>query len=398
MDSVFWYPGHELLAPDIVRAENCHLHDSRGRRYVDLEAGVWCLPLGHGHPRVLRVLAEQAASICHTGFGYAHRAVEEAARAILALPGLTGGACVFLCSGSEAVEYAVRVARMISARPLFLTMSDSYFGAYGSASTKRPDEWFLFDWAPCADCPDDTLCGDGCDRWRQIPLARIGALLFEPGSSSGLVRFPPVKLVRGLAAAIAAGGGLVLVNEVTTGMGRTGEWFGYQHYGLTPDLVAMGKGVGNGYPVSVVGAAAGVRERLAGRPVPYAQSHQNDPLGARVAHEVVRVIAEEGLIERGREIAALLSAGLEEVRARGGGIAQVRSRGLMAAIELAGGADPAPAIRVHRGLARRGYLVGRRPGVNVLRLDPSLTIEREDVVDFLEALEDALRDAGGPAG
>jgi acetylornithine aminotransferase len=122
--------------------------------------------------------------------------------------------------------------------------------------------------------------------------------LFEPGSSSGLVRFPPEKLIRGIVGAVRENDGFILVNEVTTGVGRTGRWFGYQHYGISPDVVALGKGIGNGYPVSVTACAPRVISRLGGRPIPYSQSHQNDPLGAAVAREVVRTVREEGLSSR----------------------------------------------------------------------------------------------------
>jgi len=146
MSSLVGYPGHEILLPDIVRAENCYLYDGQGKRYVDLEAGVWCTALGHGNPRLLRTIAEQSALIAHTGFNYSSAVVEQAATTMLDLFGFEGGHCVFLCSGSEAVEYGVRVVQSISDRPLLMTMKDSYFGAYGSASRKRDDEWFCFDW------------------------------------------------------------------------------------------------------------------------------------------------------------------------------------------------------------------------------------------------------------
>ena len=87
--------------------------------------------------------------------------------------------------------------------------------------------------------------------------------------------------------------GLVLVNEVTTGVGRTGNWFGFQHYGISPDIVALGKSIDNGYPVSVTVFAQEVMHRLAGAPLKYAQSHQNDPLGAAVAREVVQIVLEQ---------------------------------------------------------------------------------------------------------
>lgn len=301
---------------------------------------------------------------------------------------------MFLCSGSEAVEYGVRAAQSVIHRPLLMTMKDSYCGAYGSASRKEETEWFCFDWTPCSGCLRPGECDEGCELWAGIPYDHIGGFLLEPGSSSGLVRFPPVKLIRRIAAVIKRNGGLILVNEVTTGVGRTGLWFGYQHYGVSPDIVALGKGIGNGYPVSVTAFAAGVVERLGGRPVNYAQSHQNDPLGAAVARKVAEVIREEGLIERGRGIAATLLSGLEGIRARTGRIKEIRARGLMVALELQDDSEGSFTVQVHRELVHRGYIVGKRPGFNVLRLDPSLTIDREDIEGFLRTLESVLSEYG----
>ena len=387
MSSLVWYPGHELLLPDIVRAENCYIYDAEGTRYVDLEAGVWCTALGHGNPRVLRTIAEQSARIAHAGFNYSSAIVEQAASAILDLFGFEDGHCVFLCSGSEAVEYGVRVAQSISDRPLLLTMTDSYFGAYGSASRRRDDQWFCFDWTACSGCSDSD--GD-CEHWSAIPFERIGGFVFEPGSSSGLVRFPPERLIRRIVDTIKKNDGLVLVNEVTTGVGRTGNWFGFQHYGISPDIVALGKSIGNGYPVSVTAFAPDVLHRLGGGPLKYAQSHQNDPLGAAVAREVVQIVLEEELVERGRETSAILLAGLQNIKARTDVFREIRARGLMAALELDDDPDATLTTRVHRELVNRGYVLGKRPGLSVLRLDPPLTIDPEDIEGFLLTLESLL--------
>lgn len=389
-DSLFWYPGHELLLPDIVRAENCLLHDSSGRTYVDLESGIWCTSVGHGHPRLLRVLAEQSARIAHAGYAFSNAVVERSAREILGLLGFENGRCVFLCSGSEAIEYGVRVAQAVSDRPLLLTMTDSYFGAYGSASLRNEDEWFCFDWEGCSGCPAPDA-GDGpCEHWAAIPFERIGGVIFEPGSSSGLVRFPPTELIQRIVRRVKEDGGLVLVNEVTTGVGRTGTWFGYEHYGISPDIVALGKGIGNGYPVSVAAVASEVADRLGSEPIHYAQSHQNDPLGAAVALEVVRVIREEGLLERSRDVAKKLLTGLEGIRSRTRGIVEVRARGLMLALELEDDPEASFSRRVHRELLLRGFVLAQRPGLNVLRIDPALTIDLEHIERFLETLEDVL--------
>lgn len=391
MSHLLWYPGHELLLNDIVRGENAYLFDSRGRRYVDLESGVWCTSIGHGHPRMRRAVHRQMERIAHGGFNYTNEVVEGAAQDLLSLAGFAGGKAVLLCSGSEAIEYGVRVAQSILDRPYFMTMADSYFGAYGSANRRAVDEWLSFDWMACSGCRHSGDGAEECPHISAVPFDRIGGFLFEPGSSSGLVRFPPVDLVRTIVDKIRARGGLILVNEVTTGIGRTGRWFGYQHYGFEPDIVAVGKGLGNGYPVSATLCSSRVADRLGGLPIHYAQSHQNDPLGAAVASEVISIIRDEGLIERGRRIGALLADGLEGLRAGGRTrIQQVRSRGAMAAVEIEeeGAAhDGRDATgRIHRELARRGYITGRRPGRNVLRLDPPLTIPEEEIERFLSVL------------
>ncbi len=390
MSHLFWYPGNELLLPAITRAENCSLFDAGGRRWVDLGGGVWCLSIGHGHPRVVRALSTVAPRIAHTGFGYSSPVVEESACEILSLLGFEGGRCVFLCSGSEAVEYGVRIAQqLVGGRPL-LIMADAYCGAYGSARSRRDEEWISFDWSGCRDCAPGRECDGTCEAFSRIPFGRLGGFLLEPGSSSGLVRFPPAKLVRAIDRAVREGGGLLLVNEVTTGIGRTGEWFGYRHYGVEPDIVAMGKGIGNGYPVSVAAVSPAVAARLGGEPIAYAQSHQNDPLGAAVAREVVRTIREEGLVERGRRVGARLMEGLQAIGERTGRIADLRGRGPMIAIELAGGDGAGSARDVQHRLLDLGFLAPRRPNLPVLRLDPSLTIDHEDVEAFLAALEAVL--------
>ena len=388
MSAVLWYPGQQRLVPDAVAASNCEVVDASGRRWFDLESGVWCTSLGHCHPRVAAVIAEQAGRYAHAGYNHGSAIVEEAARAVLAVTGLEGGACAFLCSGSEAVEYVVQAARPRMPRPLLLVMSDAYFGAYGAARQRDPGEWHVFDVAGCSGCREPA-CTERCRRWSELPVDRIGGFLLEPGSASGLVRFPPPTLVRAIASTLAASGGLLLVNEVTTGIGRTGVWFGYEHYGLAPDAVAMGKGIGNGYPVAVAAFGPRLAASLAEAPLRYAQSHQNDPLGAAVALEVIRTIEEEGLVERGRLLGERLLGALSAVAARHPSVREVRGRGLMIAIELADDGELSRSRAVHLALAQRGFLVGRRTNAPVLRVDPSLTVT-QDVLDAFVAALDAV--------
>ncbi len=396
MDHVIWYPGHQLILRDIVRAEGARVFDAAGRSWLDLESGVWAASVGQTHPRLGAALRDQFAAIAHTGFNYSAPIVGEAAAAALRVLDLGDGArCTLLCSGSEAVEYCVRVVGGMLPRPRLLTMADSYFGAYGAAHGRPADRWTTFDWFGCEGCPDAKPCDASCERFATIPLAEVGAFVFEPGSSSGFVRFPPAKLVESLATHVQAGGGFVIVNEVTTGVGRTGRWFGFQHYAIAPDAVALGKGVGGGYPVAVAALGPRVCSRMTGPPA-YAQSHQNDPLGAAVLLAVIGVIEDEGLIARGYEIGARLVAGLEQAKADSVRIRTVRARGAMIAVDCAGG--PEDAARIHRALVEAGYLVGLRPGTATLRLDPPLCLTDIDVDNFLAAFADTLRGLDFPRG
>lgn len=262
MDHVLWCIGHELVLPDIVRAEGCYLYDRTGKKYIDMESGVWCTPLGHAHPRLNKAIRTQIDRITHTGYCYSHAIVEEAASEITDISGWNRGRCVFLSSGSEAVEFGIQVLRTLSVNPLLLTLSDSFLGSYGSASQARGDEWSLVDWQACRSCPRAGECDPNCPVLLDIPFDKIGGFVFEPGSASGLVRFPPKPFIQNIVARIREEEGLVQVNEITTGLGRTGKWFGFQHYDIRPDVVSMGKGLGNGYPVSVVAMSPTVIDRL----------------------------------------------------------------------------------------------------------------------------------------
>ena len=391
MEHIIWCIGHELVLSDIVKGENCYLYDSKGNRYIDLESGVWCTSIGHSHPRINHVIKEQIERISHTGYCYANKIIEESAIEILNTLGFEKGKCVFLCSGSEAVEFAVRVAQNISEKPLLLTMSDSYFGAYGSASKRMESEWYSFDWLKCSSCPYFKDCNPECSRLLEIPFEKIGGFLFEPGSSSGLVRFPPQKLIKNITQKIKSDDGLLIINEVTTGIGRTGEWYGYQHYKLQPDIVALGKGLGNGYPVSVTAITKNVSDRLKSKSFKYAQSHQNDPLGAAIAREVIRVIQEEDLIERSKKIGNYFINELKQLGKFYNIIKEVRGRGLMIAIELNNNHHNSPAALIQKELLNKGFIITHRPGFNVLRIDPPLTIEEKDIESFINSLEQVLK-------
>lgn len=383
MDHILWCNGHNLILPDIVGGEGCFLYDSQGRKYLDLESGVWCTPLGHSHPQVNQALKTQIDKITHTGFCYANPVIDATAQAILDLLDFTDGKCIFLSSGSEAVEFGVQVLRAVSGKPLLLTLADSFLGSYGSAGQKPKNEWFLFDWAPCTVCPQQSVCDPQCDRLNAIPIDQVGGFVFEPGSASGLVRFPPQALIRILTDRIQQHDGFVLVNEITTGVGRTGKWFGFQHYDILPDSVSLGKGLGNGYPVSAIAMSAKIVDRLNRIHFHYSQSHQNDPLGCAAARAVLTTLQANDLVEKGALVGNYLLDRLRQLKADHSLIKDIRGRGLMILIELAQTFDQETMLGLHAQLIQNGFIVAKRPNLNALRLDPPLIIKKENIDAFL---------------
>ncbi len=372
---------HDIVKTDFVRGDNCYLYDKQGRRYVDLESGIWCTALGHSQPRLSQVIAAQATKLMHLGTRYPNAMVEEAALALLDIVQIRDGKCTFLSSGSEAVEFSTQTIRRVSGKDMLLTFSNSYLAAYGSAGRKQAGEWYLFDWNAC---PDTAHCT------AEIPFEQIGGFVFEPGGSgSGFVRFPPQALVQELAGKVKQAGGLVMSNEVTAGMGRTGKWFGFQHYDIQPDIIALGKGLGNGYPVSAVVMRREVAEKLEAIGLRYAQSHQNDPLGCSVAKEVIAILQEENLVERGAKLGAYFLTGLQHLAEKHAIVKDARGRGMLLGLELHTQGVLSVEMLYH-ALLQRGFLVGYYPAGNILRLDPALTIEPELIDQFLDCLDTIL--------
>jgi len=381
---------HEIVKTDMVRGRDCYLYDAHDKRYIDFEAGVWCTALGHNHRRVNQAIRAQTEQIIHIGYRYTNDLTEEAAVELLGTVALPDGKCTFLSSGSEAVEFGVQTARRITGQPLLLTLSDSYLAAYGSAGRKSPEEWYCLDWSACAACPHADECDPQCSHLRAIPFESIGGLVFEPGNTHGLVRFPPQQLIQTLVRRVRQRHGLVVVDEVTTGLGRTGAWYGFQHYSLRPDVIAMGKGLGNGYPVSAVVMTRGIADRLENSGFRYAQSHQDDPLGCAIAREVITVIREEGLVERSDRVGTRFLRELEHLGERHDIVKEARGRGLMIALEFEDSDERFSVTSVYRELLKRGFIVGYNPAANLLRFYPALTIGEEDIAQLLENLDHIL--------
>jgi acetylornithine aminotransferase len=360
MKNIFECTGHKLKIPNIVDSQGVYLFDADGKRYMDLESGVWCTSLGHKNIRVNNAIKEQIDCVMHSGFCYTNEIVDNAAKSVLSITDLKDGKCVFLSSGSEAVEILRQSAKHLTENLKTLVLSGAELGAYDSL-TNREHGWYSFEWENCQECTDDIICDLHNEALKDIP-EDITEFIFEPGSSAGFVHFPSKALIQKIVSIVRNNGGKIIVNEVTTGIGRTGKWFGYQHYDIKPDLISIGKGIGNGYPVSVAVFSKSITDEL--NSFKYSQSHQNDPLGAAVVNEVIQTIKDEDLIRSAEKKGEIFLSQLKSIE---NSKIKIRGKGLMFAIDFM---NKKVTEKIYNGLIENGYIVCNRG--SFLRIDPPL--------------------------
>lgn len=401
---------------------------SRGTRIItkeygellDMESGCWAAVLGHNHPDVVKVIHEQVDTLFHTHqfFETEHpgKLIEELTEAANLSTKYSGS---FLSSGSEAVSLAVKLSEVLTGRRKKLCMNITYLGACADLRQPRDNMyWDDLDVTGCLWCGEHStkmICNyrnetDGntenasemdcasCGRYNHLDFGQYASFVFEPGNSGGLVLTPPEKLIAFLAGKVRAAGGLLVVNEVTTGFGRTGKWFGFQHYGFlnkeadAPDLIALGKGLGNGYPISAVLARESLAAAAEATGFRYVQSHIDDPIGCRIAREVVKVMVEGDWVSKGSEKGEYLRSRLADIAVRNKGIKEIRGRGMMNVVMLEPGLS---AEAIFKGLLEAGYFCGFSEQFGYIHLYAALIISREEIDGYCSALEQVLEKVMG---
>jgi acetylornithine aminotransferase len=368
---------HDAGSTVIVQAKDCYLYDIKGKQYTDFEAGVWCAILGHCNATISAVMGKQSSEVFHLGYRFVNDLPAKLSYELVTMLRLQGGKVVFLSSGSEAVNLAITIAREITGRQKILTIENSYLSAYGHAADTTTNSQV------------SSIANDDYRALKQIDFSGLAAFIFEPGTSSGMIHFPTREFISAIGEKAGKNKCPVIIDEVTTGFGRTGSLFGYEHYDLKPDMVACGKGMGNGYPVSAVVVSAAVSSKIEAADFRYVQSHQNDPLGCAVALKVIDIIRQEDLVRRGRESGKLFRELLDVLAEKFTEIIEVRSRGLMLAVEFRPGFD---ILHLWKQLLDKGFVTGRKN--NMLRFMPPLTIKESDIIRLVKAMEESMSREG----
>jgi len=381
----------ELLFGNYVRApvsfshgRGTHLWDLDGKRYLDFVGGIAVSSLGHAHPALTGAIREQAGRYLHVSNLYHIPEQVEAARLLTEQSGLERA---FFCnSGAEAVETAIKLARKWkrergSEAPEIVTMEESFHGRTMGALAATGVERYRQDFEPLP------------PGFRTVPFndleaaaAAIGpetcAVLVEPIQGEGGVIPATPDYLRGLRELTADSKVLLILDEVQTGIGRTGRWFGFQGYGILPDIVTLAKGLGGGVPVGAVLATAEVAETLV--PGDHGSTFGGNPLACAAAGAVLRTIRKEKLLENVAEMGGRLVGGLTALALDQPIVREVRGQGLLIGLDLAVEAGPVAAECLRRGLLVNAV----RPGT--LRLSPPLTVCRAEVDEALAILKDVL--------
>lgn len=376
----------------MVRGEGAWLYDDQQRRYLDALSGIAVCSLGHAHPRLAEVIADQAKTLLHTANIVRIPQQEDLADALCRISGLDQA---FIAnSGAEAIECALKLARRYAhergvERPAVLVTSDSFHGRTLAAMSASGNAAIQAGFGPLVDGYVRVPFGDlEAARQALAEHPEIVAVLVEPIQGEGGVRVAPPGYLAGLRAACDQHQALLILDEIQTGMGRTGRWFAFQHEtGLKPDVLTVAKALGNGMPIGACLARAEVAALMA--PGSHGTTFGGNPLACRVGLEVIAIMEEEQILARaaemGDKLLARLRAGLEGQL----GVVDVRGRGLMIGIELT---DPVPEFK-DQAMAR-GLILNVTRG-NTIRLLPPLIIDDEQLETIAQTVIDLVEERFG---
>ena len=393
----------------IVRGEGTYLFDADGRRYVDMYNNVPCV--GHGNPRVAEAMARQQSTL-NTHSRYLHEGAVEFAERLAALHGEQIESVVFSCSGTEANEVALRMARFATGRRGVVCTNATYHGnselvgALTHVGTRQPETGevhafpFPETYRPIREgASEQALCEVHLERLEDA-IARFEAsgagfaalIVCSIFANEGLPNVPVGFMAR--AAEMArAHGGLVIADEVQAGYGRTGRWWGYEVTGFTPDIVVTGKPMGNGLPLAATAASRDLVETFRAR-TRYFNTFASSPLQAAVGMAVLDEIEERGLRGHVAAVGAPLKAALSQRKGAWAAIGDVRGEGLFIGVEMVkAGPAKAPdaplAIAMANRLKDKGFLTSNAGAFgNVVKIRPPLVFSRGDAEAFLEAFDE----------
>ena len=371
-----------------VRGEGCYLFGEGGEQYLDFASGIAVNALGHAHPHLTKALQEQVATLIHVSNLYGSPQGEALAQRLV--ENTFADTVFFTNSGAEAVECAIKTARRYhyandqAHRHTLITFSMAFHGrTMGAISATNQ--------AKMRDGFEPLLPGFAYAEFNDLEGAlalvndNTAGFLVEPIQGEGGIRVASEEFLIGLRKACDEHGLLLVLDEVQAGYGRTGKLFAHEHYGITPDIMAVAKGIGGGFPL---GACLATEEAAKGMVVgTHGSTYGGNPLSMAAGQAVLDVLLEEGFLERVTAMGERLRQALEQMIPNHDHLFEsVRGKGLMLGLKLKTDS------RAFVAYARDNHgLLTVAAGENVVRILPPLVIEEAHIAEFVQKLSDAAR-------
>jgi 2,2-dialkylglycine decarboxylase (pyruvate) len=403
----------------VVRARGSWLETAGGTRMLDFTAGQICATVGHNHPRVTAAIRRSLDEVIHLNSWMLSPPVLELADALLATLPAPLDRAMFLSTGGESIEVAVRMAKLSTGRFEVASLTRSWHGLTGGAAALTlaagrrgygptlPGSFALP--APYAyRCPvracdgrcDCTCLEAGFDLFDQASVGSPAALVAEPVLSAGGVIVPPPGYFSRLLELCEERGMLVVFDECQTGLGRLGTMYGFEAFGVVPDFLVLSKTLGGGVPIGAVITSADIEAICHERGFVHVTSHVSDPMPAAAALAVIEIVREDDLPARAARAGERLRGHLDELAARHEFVGDVRGMGLLYGMELVEDRDnrrPAEAMGLalteeceRRGLSVNLVRGGTGGAANCLRMAPPLTISDDEIDLAAEILDTSL--------
>ncbi|HEX9779176.1 MAG TPA: 4-aminobutyrate--2-oxoglutarate transaminase [Geopsychrobacteraceae bacterium] len=419
-------PGLGVTTPSFVtEARGAIMIDADGRELLDFAGGIGVNNVGHCHPKVVAAIKDQADKYLHTCFHIApyEPYIQLAARLNELAPGSAGKMTMFLNSGAEAVENAVKIARYATGRPAVISFENGFHGRtnLGMTLTSKvkpykfgfgpfAPETYRMPYAYCYRCPVGlkhpgckTACADLLEEFfiSHVAAEQVAALIVEPIQGEGGFVTPPDEYFPKLQQICRKHGILLIVDEVQTGMGRTGKLFACEHWGIEPDLITTAKSLAGGLPLSAVTGRSEIMNKphVGG----LGSTYGGNPLAVRAAQAVLEILIDDGLLQRAEQLGKTLRSRFDAMQREHDIIGEVRGKGPMLALELVRDRQTRePATEEAKKLTQLCYekglvLISCGNFGNVLRVLMPLVITDEQLERGLSILEGALRELKHPA-
>jgi 4-aminobutyrate aminotransferase len=399
----------------VDRGEGIYVWDTDGTRWTDFTSGIAVTNTGHSHPRVVAAIQEQAGKIIHAQQNiFAHEPTMKAAVALTETLPDRLNQVFWANSGAEAIEGAIKLAKAATRRPSIIAMRGAFHGRTHAAMSVTSSRAkvrghyepllagmyfapypYLFR-SPYKGSPEDADLAyfeelEGLFDTMVMP-DDVAAILVETIAGEGGYMVPTERWFRKVRELCDKHGILLIADEIQTGVGRTGKMWGFEHFGIEPDIITVAKGIASGMPVSAVVSDKAIMDKWA--PGAHGGTYGGNAVGTAAAHATLQVMKEERLVENAASMGAALKAGLEEIQARNPVIGDVRGFGLMVATEFVkpdGAPNPDAVARViQRCQDEKVLLLNCGTWDQVVRIIPPLVVNESQINEFLDVYERAV--------